>query len=64
MIKYAILNRNSGDVQVMSFKSELHLKKYMEVIGPDYEALEETKTYLPTRHIRMQNKDEFAGWGS
>ena len=64
MVKYTILNKNSGDAQVMSFKSELQLKKYMEVIGSDYEALEETKTYLPTRHVRMQNKDEFAGWGS
>jgi len=62
MIKYAILNRNSGDVQVMSFKSELHLKKYMEVIGPDYEALEETKTYLPTRHVRMQKKNSLVSY--
>jgi hypothetical protein len=64
MKKYAILNRNTGDVQVMSFNSELHLKKYMVVLGPNYEALEETKNELPTRHVRMKNKDEFAGWGS
>ena len=40
MIKASILNKNSGDVQLMTFKSRDHLKKYMEVIGPDYEAKE------------------------
>lgn len=58
MIKYAILNRNSGDVQVMSFNSELHLRKYMVVLGSSYEALEERKIELPTRHVRMKQEDQ------
>ena len=60
---YTILNQDTGSVAEMFFDSDEQRKQWLKnskhwvCLGP----LEYT---LPTRHVRMQNKEEFAGWGS
>jgi hypothetical protein len=46
----------------MEFSSKTHLVELLAETG--WECLGKTDYYLPTRHVRMQNKEEFAGWGS
>ncbi len=63
MKKYTILNENTGSAMQMSFDSFDQLKKWLD-INPDFKNLGVIDYDLPTRHVRMQNKEEFAGWGS
>jgi len=63
MQKYTILNENTGSAMQMAFDSNEQLKKWLD-INPDFKNLGVIDYDLPTRHVRMQNKEEFAGWGS
>tara|TARA_B100000424_G_scaffold257178_1_gene237826 strand:+ start:530 stop:721 length:192 start_codon:yes stop_codon:yes gene_type:complete len=63
MKKYTILNENTGSAMQMAFDSFDQLKKWLD-INPDFKNLGVIDYDLPTRHVRMQNKEEFAGWGS
>jgi hypothetical protein len=47
----------------MTFKDEDQLKRWLSN-NTSFRSLGKAEQYLPTRHIRMKNKDEFAGWGS
>ena len=62
MSNYTILNPNNGDVCSMKFGSKTQVIEWLAETG--WECLGETESYLPTRHERMKNKEEFAGWGS
>jgi hypothetical protein len=63
IMKYTIYNPSSGETFPMTFKNKQQLKDWLAETG--WINLGELKTYLPTRHERMKNKDEeFAGWGS
>ena len=59
---YTILNRSNGETFSMEFSSKTHLVEWLAETG--WECLGTTDNYLPTRHERMKNKEEFAGWGS
>ena len=59
---YNIFNNNTGETVVMEFDSEQQMKDWIAETG--WTCLGEQTTYLPTRHERMKNKEEFAGWGS
>lgn len=61
---YNLYNRNNGDCASVVFETEEQLNKWL-LVNRGWEskgALE--MHYLPTRHIRMQSEEEFAGWGS
>jgi hypothetical protein len=62
-MKYTILCEHSGDVQEMTFKDEDQLARWLSN-NTSFRSLGKVEQYLPTRHVRMKNKDEFAGWGS
>ena len=47
----------------MIFDSEEQLQRWL-ALNPDFKNLGVIEYVLPTRHVRMQNKEEFAGWGS
>ena len=59
---YTIYNRSNGETFSMEFSSKTHLAEWLAETG--WEGLGPTENYVPTRHVRMQNKEEFAGWGS
>jgi hypothetical protein len=61
-MNYTILNRQSGETFSMKFTSKTHLAEWLAETG--WDCLGITEHYLPTRHERMKNKEEFAGWGS
>ena len=61
-MNYTILNRSNGETFTMEFSSKTHLVEMLAETG--WGCLGKTDYYLPTRHVRMQNKEEFAGWGS
>lgn len=56
-MKYAIINRQNGSAMEMHFQSESELENWLE-INPTYDNLGIIDYSLPTRHVRMQNKDE------
>ena len=59
-----IINRNNGSAMDMNFDNEEQKQKWLD-INPTFECLGPLENDLPTRHVRMQNKDtEFEGWGS
>ena len=63
-MKVTIINRSNGSAMEMNFDDEEQKQRWLE-INPDYDCLGPLETELPTRHVRMQNKDEeFEGWGS
>lgn len=64
IMKYTIYNPSTGETFPMTFKDEKQMKQWLA--ETNWTCLGELKTYLPTRHERMKNKDEeeFAGWGS
>ena len=45
------------------FKDEDQLARWLSN-NTSFRSLGKVEQYLPTRHVRMKNKDEFAGWGS
>jgi hypothetical protein len=47
----------------MSFETDEKKKQYLKN-APNIVCLGEQEYTLPTRHVRMANKEEFAGWGS
>jgi len=59
---YNVYNNNTGETVAMEFDSEQQMKDWIAETG--WTCLGEQTTYLPTRHERMKNKEEFAGWGS
>jgi len=61
-MNYTILNAQTGETASMKFGSKTQLVEWLAEIG--WECLCPTEGYLPTRHVRMQNQEEFAGWGS
>tara|TARA_Y100001937_G_C7011276_1_gene281078 strand:- start:503 stop:700 length:198 start_codon:yes stop_codon:yes gene_type:complete len=63
MKKYTIYNETTGSAMQMAFDSIDQLKQWLE-INPDFKNLGVIDYDLPTRHVRMKNKEEFAGWGS
>tara|TARA_B100000085_G_C18475857_1_gene485110 strand:- start:843 stop:1034 length:192 start_codon:yes stop_codon:yes gene_type:complete len=63
-MKVTIINRNNGSAMDMNFDNEEQKQRWLE-INPTFECLGPLENDLPTRHVRMQNKDtEFEGWGS
>ena len=46
----------------MKFDDVRQKDRWLE-LNPTFECLGKLETELPTRHVRMQNKDH-AGWGS
>ena len=60
---YNFLNKNNGDAFSMQFDTDEKKKAYQEK-SPNLICLGEQEYTLPTRHVRMQNQEEFAGWGS
>ena len=63
-MKVTIINRNNGSAMDMNFDNEERKQRWLE-INPTFECLGPLENDLPTRHVRMQNKDtEFEGWGS
>ena len=60
---YTVLNQNTGDAFSIDFDNEEHKQKWL-INSPGFKCLGEQEYTLPTRHVRMQNKEEFAGWGS
>tara|TARA_B100000212_G_scaffold310828_1_gene262149 strand:+ start:481 stop:669 length:189 start_codon:yes stop_codon:yes gene_type:complete len=62
-MKYTILNTSNGSAMEMCFDSEEQLQRWL-LINPSFKNLGVIEYALPTRHVRMANKDEFAGWGS
>ena len=63
-MKVTIINRSNGSAMEMNFDDEEQKQRWLE-INPSFECLGPLESDLPTRHVRMQNKDEkFEGWGS
>jgi len=62
-MKYTILNTTNGSAMEMCFDSEEQLQRWL-LINPNFKNLGVIEYALPTRHVRMANKEEFAGWGS
>ena len=62
-MKYTILNTGNGSAMEMIFESQDQLEKWL-ALNPSFKNLGQVEFALPTRHVRMQNKDDFAGWGS
>ena len=59
-----IINRNNGSAMDMNFDNEEQKQRWLD-INPTFECLGPLENELPTRHVRMKNKDEeFEGWGS
>ena len=64
IMKVTIINRSNGSAMEMNFDNEEQKQRWLE-INPTYECLGPLENQLPTRHVRMQKKDEeFEGWGS
>ena len=64
IMKVTIINRSNGSAMEMNFDNEEQKQRWLE-INPTFECLGPLENQLPTRHVRMQNKDkEFEGWGS
>ena len=62
-MKFTILNTNNGSAMEMTFESKKQLDRWLS-LNPDFKNVGEIEYSLPTRHVRMRNKEEFAGWGS
>ena len=62
-MKYTILNTNNGSAMEMTFDSKEQLDRWLS-LNQDFKNVGEIEYSLPTRHVRMQSKEEFAGWGS
>ena len=63
-MKVTIINRSNGSAMEMNFDDEEQKQRWLH-LNPNFECLGLLEKPLPTRHVRMQNKDEeFEGWGS
>tara|TARA_B100001287_G_C22681628_1_gene530768 strand:- start:3047 stop:3235 length:189 start_codon:yes stop_codon:yes gene_type:complete len=62
-MKCTILNSDTGSAMEMIFESKEQLDRWLE-LNPNFKNVGTIDYELPTRHVRMKNKDEFAGWGS
>lgn len=62
-MKYTILNTSNGSAMEMTFDSQEQLDRWLN-LNPNFKNLGVIQYTLPTRHVRMQKQDEFAGWGS
>jgi len=64
-MNYNFLNTNNGDAFTMFFETDAKKEQWLKN-SPNITCIGIHEYTLPTRHVRMQNKDkeEFAGWGS
>tara|TARA_B100001093_G_scaffold370385_1_gene355355 strand:- start:132 stop:326 length:195 start_codon:yes stop_codon:yes gene_type:complete len=64
-MRFTILNSDTGSALEMNFQNKDQLKRWLE-INVNFKLLGETKSYLPTRHVRMKDEDEeeFWYWGA
>mgnify|MGYP001182473295 CR=1 FL=1 len=60
---YNFLNTDNGDAFSMFFETDAQ-KEHWLTFSPNITCIGIQEYTLPTRHVRMQNKEEFAGWGS
>ena len=61
---FSIFNSNTGETFYMKFESHEQKREWLSM-AKGFQCLGEVPGgYLPTRHERMKNKEEFAGWGS
>ena len=61
---FSIFNSNTGETFDMKFESHEQKGEWLSM-AKGFQCLGEVPGgYLPTRHERMKNKEEFAGWGS
>ena len=61
---FSIFNSNTGETFDMKFESHEKKREWLSM-AKGFQCLGEVPGgYLPTRHERMKNKEEFAGWGS
>ena len=61
---FSIFNSNTGETFDMKFESHEQKREGLSM-AKGFQCLGEVPGgYLPTRHERMKNKEEFAGWGS
>ena len=60
---YNFVNKNNGDAFSMFFETDEKKTQWLKQ-SPNLVCLGEQEYDLPTRHVRMQNQEEFAGWGS
>ena len=62
---YTILNVTNGSAMEMVFESDQQLERWLE-LNPNFKNLGRVDYELPTRHVRMKNKnkEDFAGWSS
>ena len=64
IMHFTIINNTTGETFDMQFESHEQKRKWLN-LAKGFKCLGEMKVdYLPTRHVRMKNKEEFAGWGS
>ena len=64
-MRFTILNSDTGTALEMNFQNKDQLTRWLEING-NFKLLGETKSYLPTRHVRMKDEDEeeFWYWGA
>ena len=64
-MRFTILNSDTGTALEMNFQNKDQLTRWLEING-NFKLLGETKSYLPTRHVRMKGEDEeeFWYWGA
>ena len=64
-MRFTILNSDTGSALEMNFQNKDQLTRWLEING-NFKLLGETKSYLPTRHVRMKDEDEeeFWYWGA
>tara|TARA_B100000965_G_scaffold29825_1_gene22058 strand:- start:5774 stop:5962 length:189 start_codon:yes stop_codon:yes gene_type:complete len=60
---YNFVNTNNGDAFSMFFETDEKKTQWLKQ-SPNLVCLGVQEYDLPTRHVRMNNKEEFAGWGS
>ena len=61
---FTIINNSTGETFDMKFDSHEQKRKWLD-LSKGFDCLGEVPGgYLPTRHVRMRNKEEHAGWGS
>ena len=56
-MKVTIINRSNGSAMEMNFDDEEQKQRWLH-LNPTFEYLGPAEKPLPTRHVRMQNKDE------
>jgi hypothetical protein len=61
---FTIINNSTGETFDMEFDSHEQKEKWLD-LSKGFKCLGEVQgDYLPTRHVRMRNKEDHAGWVS